>query len=304
MNKIVLGVTTNPDKDSDDGTPARLDIREIRPLTSDEYKKFKKACSNLNLINKKLDLFKLVNHNFKDYNVEKTFHFDQYIQNHQMHPAIAENIMLNLNRRVVNYLTAVKTFLDHSRTDLTHEYGKDSQQVKDFDDLTSDKFDSFFAYRFIIKLRNYVQHCGFPLGSVDIGAKQNKNDPSKVIYHMDILINRDEILENFNWKKLKPEIENLPKNFSIEACLEKMNKCIAEITFHLFQNDIDQATESSNYLSNLINETQKYDGMPGIFKLEKITSKGGNMQLEDFPIHTMKVVDYLNKFRSNPLSKI
>jgi len=43
------------------------EINEIRPLTSKEYEKYKKAVSIVIDANQSLDLFKLVYYNFNDY---------------------------------------------------------------------------------------------------------------------------------------------------------------------------------------------------------------------------------------------
>lgn len=295
MDGKSLGVITNPDADKINGIPFGPGIMEIRTLSKKEYDNYVKAEADLKLINRKLELFKLVHFNYRDYIFEKKFHFENYKKTNHMNAAIMEHIMININRRIINYLTSIKTFIDHSEYDLKNKYGKTSKQYNSFKNLQSQKYDSHFAYRFLIKLRNYVQHCGLPLGNINISSEMINNDPNNIDFKFNITINRDTILNNFNWKKLEPEIKKLPPLFPINSYLKTMNEDIAELTFHLFGNDIKNAVRSAEIIKDLIREIDK-QGMPCILDTKNMTRKGGNVKIEEFSLHLIGIVDYLNKY--------
>jgi hypothetical protein len=86
-------------------------------------------------------------------------------------------MILNLNRYIMNLLTAVRTFLDHTERNLTHRHGKDSEQFQAFKKATAEAYDSSFAYRFLYKLRNYVQHRGMPIGKMSINTQLGAEPP-------------------------------------------------------------------------------------------------------------------------------
>jgi len=73
----------------------------------------------------------------------------------------------SLNRRLSNLLSSIRLFLDHSEFAFKRKYGKKSEEVEAFKKYASEKYDSSFSYRFVYKLRNYVQHCGIPIGSAN-----------------------------------------------------------------------------------------------------------------------------------------
>jgi hypothetical protein len=75
-------------------------------------------------------------------------------------------IQERMNARLLNFLSAFRLFLDHSETRLKRQYGDSSGVVATFKQACSRSYDEVFAYRFLYKLRNYVQHCGLPLGDI------------------------------------------------------------------------------------------------------------------------------------------
>src|SRR5690606_16172320 len=62
----------------------------------------------------------------------------------------------------INWLGSVRLFLDHAETDLKRRFGDPSSQVDRFEAATHSAFDTYAGYRFVVKFRNYVQHCGRP----------------------------------------------------------------------------------------------------------------------------------------------
>jgi len=100
------------------------EINEIRPLTSKEYEKYKKAVSIVIDANQSLDLFKLVYYNFNDYEQALNQFFKQFVQNQGMDWNKMDGITLQLNRLISNYLSSIRLFLDHSEYALHQKYGK------------------------------------------------------------------------------------------------------------------------------------------------------------------------------------
>src|SRR5437763_8220967 len=72
------------------------------------------------------------------------------------------NAVENLSFEVLNWLTATRLFLDHHLAKFADDYGKDSEQRKQLQAAISNEYDNCMAYRFLYKLRDYAQHCGFP----------------------------------------------------------------------------------------------------------------------------------------------
>jgi len=82
-----------------------------------------------------------------------------------------EKMIFNLNRLMLNFLSAFRTFLDHTQTNLDRTYGKESENFKIFKKTRSSYYDNYFSYRFLDKLRNYSQHMGMPITGIDTSSE-------------------------------------------------------------------------------------------------------------------------------------
>ncbi len=269
------------------------DIQEVRTLSSPEYEQYKKAIFAIKRIGNNLGLFKTVYSNFKEYQVTLDHYLKQYAETPVINPDLMDEMILQLNRLISNYLCSVKLLLDHSTYDLITEYGKKSQYVNDFQDICSEAYDTSFSYRFLSKLRNYVQHCGMPIGHLNLQSSVDEIDPHKSNVKLELKFNRDDLLNKFNWKKLTNEIQNLPPDFDINPHINNMNEWIGKIIFSLIQNELPNAVKASNYLQKLIEETDKFEGVTCILDASNMTNCGGNLTIEHFPFHLIEQVNKL-----------
>ena len=115
---------------------------------------------------------------------------------------------------LLNFMMSVRTFLDHMETHVKRMYGKNSSETDLFKNLTSTEFDSKFSYKFMYKLRNYVQHCGMP----PINYSKSKVLEGG-IPHASITAEFDKnaLLAGFDsWGAIvKPELESQSDNFNV-----------------------------------------------------------------------------------------
>ncbi len=57
---------------------------------------------------------------------------------------------LHANRLILNYLSSIRTFIDHSETFFKKKYGNKSKEALLYKEILSQFFDNSFAYRFFI----------------------------------------------------------------------------------------------------------------------------------------------------------
>jgi hypothetical protein len=128
---------------------------------------------------------------------------------------------LNTNRHLLNYLFSFRTYIDHLETFIKREYGKQSNEVKEFKALTANIHDKNLAYRFFYNLRNYSQHCGLPIDIFEIQPSISDN-----IYSVKLKIEFDgkKLLENFDdWRFVEKDLiendtldlVNITKSFTV-----------------------------------------------------------------------------------------
>ncbi|MDP1383370.1 hypothetical protein Q8G31_27015 [Priestia megaterium] len=153
----------------------------------------------------------------------------------------------NVNRMLINYLSSMKMFVDHTEIKFKKHYGAKSDIFKKWKTLTSREYDEHFAYRFLYKLRNYTQHIGFPIDSVSI-SHVDRDKRVIVPYFV-----RDRLLESsFDWDgRLKKDLKEQSNDFRIFPLLNKNNGCLARIyqaTLSVFAKELCEALENYNRL--------------------------------------------------------
>jgi len=170
-----------------------------------------------------------------------------------------EKVFLDTNRLLLNYLTAVKTFIDHSTTFLNHKFGDESEEFLGFKIMLSAFYDHSFAYRFLTKLRNYAQHVDLPLDNIQFNTKKNE-ELNTLEGNLIIEFNRDRLLNSFQkWGSVKKDLEAMQANFFFTPLLFQMTQIIGEIERNIeliFKNEL---LASANLIAGHIDELWEGD---------------------------------------------
>ena len=238
-------------------------ITGIRTLTIEVFENVSKEITDLEKFHSEDALYNLIQLNNKDLKTRLDFYLNQYIANPRLDFSRFSIQFLDLNRLILNLLSSIRTYLDHTETRLKRTFGEPSEEFKLFKNLTSESFDNHFAYRFLSKLRNYSQHCGLPTGSLSI-------TDTKEGHSLNLSLVRDDLLYNFDsWGSIvKPELQRQADNFDIIPLLEKKAEILNDINKKLSESLLAKLTNQGNHLFELIEETQiKGKGIPCLLKI-------------------------------------
>lgn len=155
------------------------------------------------------------------------------LQHNRISHVELELIHREADRRVLNVLTAMRTFLDHWETNLKRRHGKASPEVARFLTCCSQQFDTRFGYRFAYKLRNFAQHCGLPVGKIALtsrsrvylldpqgGPTRRMTAPSRERDEAELLLKRKELLERFDaWGPVAVDLKRGRSDINLVAQL-------------------------------------------------------------------------------------
>ena len=186
-------------------------------LSIDQYQQATLAIKDVYSYNQSSKLLHLVTLNELELNMFLQSAFDDVINKSSKWNGLSENdielIQLELNRRLLNYLSSVRTYLDHSETFLKRLFGKESEQVKLFKTICSGFYDTFFSYRFFYKLRNYAQHCGLPISNIRTSIEsQPELDATKITMHLKF--DKQKLLDGFDWdQKTRNDLKQMGSEF-------------------------------------------------------------------------------------------
>jgi hypothetical protein len=195
-----------------------VEVQEIRDLNKEVFD-----------FNRHFKLVEYVLHNFSS--------FKGCIENHlksfAMEPSALGRYDLDafgheINVTLLNMMMSARTFLDHMETFVKREYGKESIEVKLFKSLTAKEFDNTFSYKFMYKLRNYVQHCGMPPLSY---SKTKILDEESPFAELTLVFDRDALLSEYDsWGGIvKTELEAQGEKFDAFSIVDNFITSILRI---------------------------------------------------------------------------
>jgi len=112
------------------------------------------------------------------------------------------------NQKIANLLTSFRTFDDHICHKISNIYGVQSNEYKAFKNASKQIYDNYFAYRFLYKLRNYVQHVGLPVTKIIFNTKleENKNKKKLIKHSVQLFLDKKQLLKYKGWGTVKNDL--------------------------------------------------------------------------------------------------
>lgn len=233
------------------------------------------------------NLFRIVELNYKDLNSKIDDSLSK-LKNSNLYSAEQEFLHLDINRLILNYLSSIRTYLDHSETRLKRNHKSDSNLLKIFKDETSNAYDNQFAYRFLYKLRNYSQHCGLPAGFLSTSSYVENDEEIKHSINLSLL--RDELLNNFEWgNPITEELKSQNEQFNILPFVETKFALLKDINDKLNNLSYENHKEDGIELLNILNSLENANGSPALLKTIDVDGQM-NIEFQWFPLELITKV--------------
>jgi len=204
-------------------------VKAIRPLNEEEVQEVKDCIKEIFDFNRHFKLIEYVLHNFTCLQSCIEGSLQRFAENTE---AIGrydlDTFGHEVNINLLNFMMSARTFLDHMETFIKREYGKQSVEIDLFEKLTADEFDNRFSYKFMYKLRNYVQHCGMPPLNY---SKYKLLDVEAPYAALTLEFDRDELLSGFDsWGAIvKPELKSQKQKFDAISIFEEFATSILRV---------------------------------------------------------------------------
>ena len=271
-------------------------ILPIRELSPDEFDAFRFHCNTIIQYYNDQQTYFVTLLNYKSFTSAIDELGKQCSDNAGKTPSMIGAILLatSINRHLMNFLSAFRTFLDHTETNLKRRHGTNSERLAAFEAATSNAFDSSISYRFLSQLRNYVQHCGMPVGkmSIHVDFDEEKNQP--VSQYLELLFSRDLLLSNFKgWHKMvMPDLEAMPEYFPIRPHIDDMMVQIDDIQRAVIVAESPSMLISFQWLDKLMLEATWRGGIPTVACRRPCGEEPDDdvIELADFPVGMMDII--------------
>ena len=263
-------------------------ITTIRPLSPQEFAAFETARREIDKYFRSSQLFAAALLNHDEY-VETD---KKYVEDLSVRPDIGmdylDRMVFNLNRRILNYLSSVRTFLDHNLTDLKRSRRDPkvpSPEEVFFEDILNKNYDESFAYRFLYQLRNYVQHCGMPVGNVLINAEKDSSVSGGKRITVSVVFDRDTLLNRFkDWKTAKKSLLEMPAQFEVSPLLQELVFRLGIIHFQLNEKLFPDIEAEAALINRMHSEVREADSRVVVLDVTDQADKAVDLQIIDFPI--------------------
>jgi len=242
-------------------------IQLMLDLTESEYSSYVASTKSLFSVRSDAHLFTIVRWNHQAYFST----LDRYLEAHMSGNTEFLNqrpVYLEINRQALNFLSSVRTYIDHHGTSISRRHGTASQNLKRYEQYCSDAYDSSFAYRFLYKLRDYSQHCGLPINSIHLSDSLSPGNIAERVHSLEVGIHRDRILQDFNWKALKAEVAAQPPTIDVNSHISRLMSDLDGINQSVIQDELPALQQSAREIIALVSRIEYDEGMPCVFELD------------------------------------
>lgn len=249
----------------------------IRELTEAEFDSFKAGQEHLMEFDESRRLIPIVERNEKEFKLE----LDRLISELAGFPKAEASIESEaraldaadeLNRRLINYLTAFQVYLEHSRTRLARRYGRESSELRTFETRKLLAKENDFGYRFIRTLRNYVQHCGMPITHIVLSwQRDTPDDDAQISSNVEVGFNSEALLERYSkWGPVKSDLKRIKGYFSAWNPVETATAAIRQINSNTVTAEYPKLVASYVDVINVMEDALAKGQTPAIGLVEQI----------------------------------
>ncbi len=276
-------------------------LNGIAELTPSELRDLEAASSSLQLLMSDSYLYMLVVWNFEELMILLRNYLATYTEKDAT-LFVQKPINVNVNRCFLNFLSSTRSYLDFMETLLKRRFKNDPNMYEYFRTSTNEEHANSFSYRFMYKLRDYSQHCGFPINHISWGKEYTNKKDKEITSYIKLIVDRDDILEDFNWKKLKAELQKQPEK--IEALhhaisfMDSLKKIHIKTLKLMFESLTDDAHTVMSFAQRI--EKQAQGLVPLVFSVDDTPEGGKVVNQWEIPVNLASAIikdDFDSVFR-------
>ncbi|MDE0437653.1 MAG: hypothetical protein OXJ36_04560 [bacterium] len=208
---------------------------------------------------------------------------------HSKAPLDPSAYQVPITASVLNFLAAMRMFLDQSECELKRLDKVDNgNRYFAWKSACSSEYDDYFAYRFLYRFRNYVQHVGLPLSNWDISISLAHSEElvrrassgelllddvsgadAKVIT---ILLGESptDLVRNFNrWSTVKADLQSLTVEIDLAEQIHIVFECLSRID-HVFREQFtEELSLGVNTFTEIVGSLTDYTSRPQLGKITR-----------------------------------
>lgn len=205
------------------------EIRPVRDVDDEEWADYSLCLGLISSLQMAGRLLDASSHNFDE--LEEAFDAFHFTSDQAGEEAVRLFFDDLINRRLSNYLSAMRLFLDHVEYRIKRTYGHDSEQAAALKARCSELFDSHFPYRFAYKLRNYTQHFGAPVKCVSLICSAPDPATNELVYTATAHFNLPTLLTVGRdcWGPVRKDLRALPPLLEVRSTMRRVPALLDQV---------------------------------------------------------------------------
>src|SRR6266568_8586642 len=144
------------------GTKTAID----ESISAEEFAAIQASTNDLLIALGAEEKFAIVADNLNEFEHELLRATQNHILSSDSGYVLAMNVRREIDRRLVNLLSACRLYFDQIAHLVSSAFGSTSPEEKRVNDKRHDLYDQSFGYRIMEALRNYLQHRGLPIENI------------------------------------------------------------------------------------------------------------------------------------------
>ncbi len=197
-----------------------------------------------------------------------------------------------INRKLINLLSATRGYGDHIRHAVHSLLGRDSPEAATCVEQFSKCYDASMSYRVLEALRNYSQHSGFPIHAMSFSiAKRDQPRRNRVAATMAVYTKTQYLRKDAQFKKsVLEELESLGGRVDVKPMVRDYVAAFSEVHDFLRKAVRTRANEWEQTIHAAVNSfasaapADKMSGLAAVRKLDDAI-------IEKVPIFT-EIIEY------------
>lgn len=205
------------------------DIKPIKELSSEHIEKFEEAKKSLGDLRYYKRRVKEIELNHSDYIDNSKKIENKLITTPLEDLKEFDKYFIDINRRFINFITSLKSFVDTLENRMKSRYGENSKEFESLKKNLSNYYGTYFSYRFFYHLRNFSVHVDYPINNIMMDYEYN---PDRSIRSGKLNINfvKSHLLANTKLNsKFNYELASFAEKFPVEPQMIEILKPISKL---------------------------------------------------------------------------
>jgi len=196
-------------------------------------------------------------------------------------------LRFSVNRRLLNFLSSMRAYIDQSEHLLSKKFGRDSAEFRAFKELQNTEYDNRFEYRFAYHLRNYVVHVESPISNISVSFGVDHQETRS--FELRVEIDPDELLKSgYEWNStVRSDLQRLTEPINLLGLVAAAGLSLDALGACRISLESAPAIEALRYLDKFAAEVGA--GWYPCLLPEKFPEQGGH-RIEWFPMESLQML--------------